>query len=181
MSGSGREPVKEPAEPGLEDLLARAAVREQLHTYCRAMDRMDHALGYSVWHDDGLADYGDIFRGTGREFVDWVCRSHQRLYAHSHQVTTVGIAVAGDHAVSEAYVTAVLRWRDDTGHWEAVNRGRYLDRWSRRDDRWAIDLRRYVHDFDDVHRVSAERLPGHGRRDVDDPSYELFAAIDRLG
>ena len=29
-----------------------------LKRYCRAMDRIDARLGYSVWHDDGLADYG---------------------------------------------------------------------------------------------------------------------------
>src|SRR5829696_2436236 len=43
--------------PQAEEMVAREAVREQLHAYCRAMDRMDHALGYKVWHEDGLADY----------------------------------------------------------------------------------------------------------------------------
>jgi hypothetical protein len=170
--------VSGPGRTSIEELLARDAVREQLHAYCRAMDRVDHALGYSVWHEDGLADYGEIFNGSGREFVDWVCRSHQRLYAHSHQIATTGIVVAGERAASEAYVTAALRWRDDAGHWESVVRGRYLDRWSCRDGRWAIDVRRYVHDFDDVHPIGAERMQGWGRRDANDPSY---AALTDLG
>lgn len=161
----------------LHELRAREAVREQLHAYCRAMDRVDHALGYRVWHEGGLADYGTIFRGTGREFVDWVCRSHQRLYAHSHQISSTGMVVTGDRAASEAYVTAALRWRDESGHWESVIRGRYLDQWSCRDDRWAIDVRRYVHDFDHVRPIDTERLQGWGRRDGDDPSYAVFSHL----
>jgi hypothetical protein len=164
-------------EQRLADLEAREAIRGQLHRYCRAMDRRDHAVGHAVWHDDGTADYGTIFRGTGREFVDWVCESHLRLDAHTHQVTSIGIDVRDAQAVSEAYVTATLRSRSADGVTDAVARGRYLDAWSRREGRWAIDHRVYVHDFDEVTPVGAERLSGWGRRDRDDPSYAVLEAL----
>jgi hypothetical protein len=74
-----------------EELAAREAIRQQLHNYCRAMDRRDDQLGYGVWHDDGTADYGPgIFQGRGRDFVDQVSRNHLRRLAHSHQIATVG-------------------------------------------------------------------------------------------
>jgi SnoaL-like protein len=117
----------------LEDLLAREAIRAQLHNYCRAMDRRDDRLGHAVWHEDGTADYGaDVFQGLGRDFVDQVSRSHLRRTAHSH---------------------------------------RYLDRWSCRGGRWAIDHRRWVLDFGEVGRHVLNPLSGTGARDRTDPSY----------
>ncbi|MET0886829.1 MAG: nuclear transport factor 2 family protein [Mycetocola sp.] len=159
------------------ELEAREAIRDQLHAYCRSMDRCDHALGYAVWHHDGTADYGDVYRGSGRGFVDQTCKSHLRLEAHSHQVTSVGITVRGARAVSEAYVTAALRFRDADGAQVTVIRGRYVDTWSRREGRWAIDHRAYLHDFDQVVRVDDERMTGVGRRDRDDPSYAVLESL----
>ena len=52
--------------------------------------------------------------------------------------------------------------------------GRYLDRWSRRDGHWAIDRRVYLHDFDEVREIKETALPGVGRRDREDPSYQLL-------
>src|SRR3954468_11552442 len=93
----------------LQAMLDRQAITELIHRYCRAMDRVDHALGYSIWHDGSEADYGGIFKGTGREVIDWVCEGHVRgRVAHSHQVTVINMTVDGDHAGSEAYVNAAL-------------------------------------------------------------------------
>lgn len=51
----------------LAELVAREAIRQQLHNYCRAMDRRDDGLGYAAWHEDGAADYGaGVFQGRGR-------------------------------------------------------------------------------------------------------------------
>lgn len=121
----------------------RIAITDRLHQYCYAMDRIDYELGYDVWHPGGTADYGDIFRGTGREFVDWVQAQHKRMNGRSHQVTNIRIELDGDHATSEAYVTACLRFKRH----DNVVRGRYLDTWSRRDGEWRIDARRYEDDI----------------------------------
>ena len=52
--------------------------------------------------------------------------------------------------------------------------GRYLDRWSRREGRWAIDRRVYLHDFGGVREITGSTLPETGRRDRADPSYEVW-------
>lgn len=160
----------------LRELVAREAIRQQLHHYCRAMDRRDDGLAKRVWHEDGTADYGPgIFQGLGRDFVDQVSQSHLRRTVHSHQIATVGIEVTGSRAASEAYATVRLRTVTDDGVTEELYAGRYLDRWSRRGGRWAIDHRVWVLDFDEVDRPVVARLPVGSRRDTSDPSYALFA------
>lgn len=133
----------------------RLAITDRLHQYCYAMDRIDHELGYGVWHPDGTADYAGIFRGTGREFVDWVHTTHVKMSGRSHQVTNIRIELDGDRATSEAYVTACLRFRSR----DTVVRGRYLDTWSRRDGEWRIDARRFEEDLVQIIPVHESQLP----------------------
>ena len=152
------------------------AIEQQLYRYCRAMDRMDIELGYSIWHEDGEADYGEaIFQGSGRGFVDFVTKAHAGMVSHSHQLANPIIELHGDAAVSESYVTAALRIRDGEQLKQMTTRGRYLDRWSFRHGRWAISKRHYVHDFDDVRTIDAISIAGCSARDRSDPSYALFA------
>lgn len=163
----------------------RQAILEVLYRYCRAMDRMDHQLGSSVWHPGGTADYGVIFEGTGQGFVDWVMVAHANLDRHSHQLANVLIEVDGDHAASEAYVTATLRAKPAANGdvAEITSHGRYLDRWSRRETGWAIDHRIFVDDLTTTRTLTAQEAGdpsgGPGRRDVEDPSYGVFASLFR--
>ena len=152
-------------EPTVADLLAKQEITEQLYRYCRALDRFDKPMAMQVWHEDATADYGDdIFQGTGEGFVEWVWPVHEHGFTfHSHQITNVLIDVRDDTAVSEAYVTVWLRPVEGD---DLVDRGRYLDRWERRDGRWAIVARRYVSDMSGM-SAGASRGP-------DDPSWELF-------
>jgi hypothetical protein len=158
----------------------RQSITDLLYRYCRAMDRIDPELGYTIWHDDGEADYGAaIYRGSGRGFIDWVCVQHARLTAHSHQISNVIIELDGAKAGSEAYVTAALRFKEGDRLLQVTARGRYIDRWSRRGGRWGIDKRVYVHDFDDLREISATSIEGWGRRDREDPSYALLNTVPR--
>lgn len=153
----------------------RQAITDQIYRYCRAMDRIDHELGYSIWHEDGTADYGaDVFVGSGRDFVDHVCIQHGHLAVHSHQVTNIVIELDGDTASSEAYVTARLRMERGGKLLQMVVLSRYLDRWSKRADRWAIDHRVTVMDMDEVREVTPMKQHDRGRRDSGDPSYAVL-------
>lgn len=78
-------------------------IRQVVYLYCRSMDRMDVELGYSVWHEDGEADYGDaIYKGSGRGFIDFVTATHANLVCQSHQVSNVIIMLDGDRAQAKA-------------------------------------------------------------------------------
>ncbi|WP_295637263.1 nuclear transport factor 2 family protein, partial [Novosphingobium sp.] len=115
----------------IQALADRQAITDQIYRYCRAMDRIDHQLGYSIWHDDGTADYGAaVFAGLGRDFIDHVCRQHAGLLCHSHQVTNIVIELDGDRAASEAYVTANLRMIREGKLLQMTVLSRYIDRWS---------------------------------------------------
>lgn len=159
----------------LETVIVTHDVTRVLQRYCRAMDRIDAPLGYTVWHPDGTADYGPLFRGTGHGFIDWVCDFHRSLVSHSHLIGNVLVDVHGDHAVSETYVAVALLALTDESHVLTNGRGRYLDQWSRRDGVWAIDARHYVHDFAATTPVAADI--GWGRRDRDDASYGLLGLV----
>lgn len=157
-----------------EEIADRLAITDVIHRYCRAMDRIDADLGHSVWHEDGEADYGVIYRGSGRGFIDWVCVAHRAMIATSHRITNVIVTLDGDRAGSESYVIATLRRMDGKRLLHTSAWGRYVDRWSRRDGRWAIDRRVYVHDFDEVREITESALSGTGRPDRMDPSYRVL-------
>ena len=168
----------ETAEVTAEVTADRLAIAEQLANYARAMDRIDRDLGYAVWHPDGTARYGAMFEGTGRGFIDWVCGTHAQMIAHVHRITNILIRLDGDRAASEAYVHAILRFAQDGVVRQGNVYGRDLDRWSRRDGRWAIDHRDYVQDIDEIVEAGPPLVGAFGgRRDRDDPSYAVFASV----
>lgn len=163
------------SEPGLRELADREAIRQQIYNYCRAVDRMDAALGYRVWHEDGTADYGEsVYCGSGRGLIDHVNGVHGHLLAHSHQVTNIIIQLDGDRAASEAYHIACLRMEREGQLLEMRVCGRYLDRWSRREGHWAIDHRTMIRDIDSIMPVTALSKTGTGSRDRSDPSYQFL-------
>jgi hypothetical protein len=155
----------------------RQAISDQIYRYCRAMDRIDAELGYSVWHEDGTADYGpEVFQGSGRGFIDFVCAQHRKTLTHVHQVTNIIIELDGERAGSESYVVSDLRAGGGDQVKQITTWGRYIDKWSKRDGRWAIDARIAIRDFAEVRDVTPAPLPERGARDASDPSYAVLGA-----
>ncbi len=154
-------------------LEAKEEIRAVLARYCRAIDRMDKQLAYDVWHPDGTANYVGNFEGTGRGFVDWVWHVHTAMQRHTHQIANTLIEVDGDQARSETYVTVTL-WPRDMERVEISVRGRYLDSWSRREGRWAIDHRTHLVDLQSTHEASRAPASEASCRNTVDASYALF-------
>ena len=178
------------AETDVETLLAKQAIRKTMQNYCRGIDRLDREIFTSVFHPDATVDYEGMNTCTAEEITDIFMENHRGWAFHSHQITNSTIKLKGARAVSETYVTAVIRsYPDPSGHSVDMHyRGRYLDRWSKRDGRWAIDHRHLITDilseYDVVDQFAGE-LPDRAdtstqlaRRDRDDPVYELFASLD---
>jgi SnoaL-like domain len=159
----------------LRALADRQQIADLIYRYCRAVDRLDVPLGHSIWHDDGIADYGeDVYRGDGRSVIDHICAQHRRTLHHSHQVSNIIVELDGDRAGSESYVTATLRVRSGEQLKQINVWGRYIDRWSRRNNRWGLDRRLSIRDFDEVRDVTALYSHDVGRRDRSDPSYVVL-------
>jgi hypothetical protein len=160
----------------VESTLAdRQAIAELIYRYCRSVDRLDVPLGHSIWHDDGVADYGaSVYQGNGRGAIDFICAQHGKTLHHSHQVSNILIDLDGDHAGSEAYVIATLRIRRGERLQQMMVWSRYVDSWSRREGRWGLDRRVAIRDFDEIRDVVAMGDYDVGRRDRADPSYQVL-------
>jgi hypothetical protein len=171
----------------VEVLLIKQEIAETLYLYCRAMDRIDEALTLSIWHPDGTCNYSSKSGVPDMLFRDYLTGSTKARAGfanHSHQITNILIKPEGDgaRALSEAYFTASLQTVPKDG-WvsEHLWRGRYLDRWSKRDGKWRIDHRQVVFDSYTPHDFPADRLKDMpldlSRRDADDPSYDHLASV----
>ena len=169
-------------ETAIETLLAKQGITEVLYRYCRAFDRIDDALARTVWHADGTCNYSNRVGVPDMLFRDYLGPSSATRASfrnHSHQITNILIELNGNLARSEAYFTASLQSEPKDGMiTEHLYRGRYLDRWSRRDSVWAIDHRQVVFDSYTPLDFAADRLSGIAleltRRDQQDPSYAHF-------
>jgi hypothetical protein len=160
----------------LQEIVDRQQITEALYIYCRAVDRVDRELGYSIWNVGAQVDYGEaIFIGTARGVIDHICDSHLKGIAHSHQIANIIIKLDGDRALSEAYVNSAMRMTSGTQLVQINTRGRYLDTWSRCNGRWGIDRRVFVADLNEVRSVEAGPVPPSLRLDRTDPSYAHFA------
>ena len=160
----------------VESALAdRQAVTELIYRYCRSVDRLDVALGHSVWHEDGVADYGaSVYQGNGRGVIDFICAQHGKTLHHSHQVTNILIDLDGDRAGSESYAIATLRVRRGEKLLQMMVWSRYIDSWSRREGRWGLDRRVAIRDFDEIREVVAMGDYDVGSRNRGDPSYAVL-------
>jgi hypothetical protein len=124
-------------------LVVKEAITEVLHRYCVAVDRIDEATWWQVWHRDATAHYEEIFDGPAADLMEWIFETHRSCEATSHQLSNVLIDVTGQTATSESYVTACVRIAGT----DVVARGRYFDSWSNREGSWRINERRYRNDI----------------------------------
>jgi ketosteroid isomerase-like protein len=127
------------------ELQDRQAIHDCLMTYSRAVDRLDRELLLSVYHDDAIDDHG-VFVGTPTEFADWVIPMHTATHlSHQHCLFNSTVDLDGDVAHTETYYMFVGMNRQGTPM--AMSGGRYLDRFEKRDGRWAIAARVCVRDW----------------------------------
>jgi hypothetical protein len=166
-------------ERAIETLLAREDIRQQLHNYGRGMDRKDKVLTRAVWHEDGTLDYALPGITTPEQLIAHAWAFHDKCHVLLHRLLQITIEVDGDRAVSEAYCIASLFRELEPGAKmrEHFFHARYLDKWSKRDGRWAVDHRQAVADLGGSRDVEARFGPRQGRLDESDPSYALFASL----
>jgi len=167
----------------LQQLAAKEEIRQQIYNYGRGIDRLDKQLTLNVWHPDGTADYGGK-AVNGRQFVEGLFKSLPTMTASAHHLLESRIEVDGDKATSETIAnTSLMNPLDEklvqgvavgsSGVSVSLIRGRYADRWSKRNGRWALEHRAYIEDFRTVQEVPGKVRVGRGTRDRTDPSYTI--------
>ena len=157
----------------------RAALRDLVVLYCRAVDRRDMALMRRVFHPDALLDYGEaMFRGTLDEFIAASPTGMSAFAMTQHHVTNSYFEIDGDRAEGETYLVAyhVLRLPEQTLY---IAGARYLDRFERRGGEWRIAHRTALRDWEN--EAGAVAQPNIGRFDGGDLSYERLAMFRKAG
>jgi len=132
-------------ERTVRELRDRQEILDCLMRYSRGVDRLDRELLLSVYHEDAVDDHG-MFVGGPEEFADWVVGMHGSTHlSHQHCLFNHTCELDGDVAHAETYYMFAGMNRE--GAPLSMSGGRYLDRFERRDGRWAIAARVCVRDW----------------------------------
>jgi hypothetical protein len=185
-------PAPEPTADELAWLADRCALRRLLVDYTHGGDRWDADLLTSTFHPDAVLAY-NTYSGPA---VDFFRRLFTVTAAHEppdgqHVLLNVNLDFAGDRAYGESYFWArragvgdrrqvsYLGTAPGGGPGYPLERiGRWIDRFERRDGRWAISHRRILvewlpEELENTY-LGDYKLSGLGPalRDRNDPSYE---------
>lgn len=161
----------------IQALLDRQDILDCVTRYCRAVDRFDREMLLSVYHEDAIDDHGS-FVGDREGFADWALNYHrEHQLSHHHMIFNHSVELDGDQAHGETYW---LFFGENRVKPDTLAVGRYIDRFEKRDGRWAIAERVCI--SESVNQIDAVDLPpeframqmGNGRssRDRDDISYQ---------
>jgi ketosteroid isomerase-like protein len=125
----------------------RQEIMDCLLRYTRGVDRHDRALMASAYHPGAIDQHGVAPDLNGDDFTDWAIGWHGEFQTrHQHIINNSSIELDGDVAHVETYYTF---WADNRQGPPSLCFGRYLDRFEKRDGRWAI-----------AHRVCVNELIG---------------------
>lgn len=168
----------------LDALLDRAEILDCIHRYTRGMDRLDRELVRSVYHDGAIDEHGG-FVGPVDDFLDWAFAYHAGQIRHQHYVTNHSVELDGDEAHAETYYVFVGTDRNPDAPLYVVG-GRYVDRFERREGRWAIAARvclvEWLTEFaSGLSPAAVEFMAAIGTvaRDRSDTSYERPLTVKR--
>lgn len=125
----------------------RQEILDCLLRYTRGVDRHDRALMLSAYHPDALDQHGAAPDMEAAPFVDWAIGWHGEFQTrHQHGIGNSSIELDGDTAHVETYYSF---WGDNRQAPPTLAFGRYIDRFEKRDGRWAI-----------AHRVCLNEIVG---------------------
>jgi hypothetical protein len=165
----------------LQDLIERDAIRQVLARYCRGADRCDIELLASCYHDDAIDRHGP-FAGSAEQFATWVI-DKQRTTSIITQHAVSNVVIEFDETrttawVESAFTATHVRPPNETFAEPFLDQfwGRYVDRFEKRGETWAIASREVVHDWSE-RRACGPNMPNvqayrSGKKDRTDPSYE---------
>jgi hypothetical protein len=164
-------------EKKLQELIDRNDIWTVLLKYSRGLDRLDHDLIRSCYHDDAIDDH-HVFVGAPDAFISWAfdysvtCNT-----VHHHGLGNHYCVLDGDNAHSETYYTFI---GGNLKPPHLLSIGRYIDHFQRRDGVWRIANRVCVIEklFELSEQVGANYAGSHddplrtASRDRNDLSYQ---------
>ena len=170
----------------LEVLIEKDKIKDQIFTYCHALDRIDFELGYTVFAEDAEVDYGPTYKGTGRGFIDMMLKMHAKMMLSTHHMMTnilIKFNEDGTKAASETYMHAACKYRNKAKKptFTVLAHCRDIDKWEKRDGKWVIVKRIVAGDNSFMLNPSYtdDYNNGRGKTKEDDPSYTIFCEIEQ--
>lgn len=185
-------------EDAVDRLKDTHEIEQVLYRYARAVDRADWDLLRSVYHPDAYDDHGG-YRGDVEGFVAYVIARHRNIEHSAHHLSNICIDfVDQDVAVVETHCHAfqrfgpgsqrILAFGDEQpivtpGMAAARITGilRYVDRFERRDGKWAIAERTVVSGDLTIEQLEEPVPFGPDRviqrHDLDDHVYKLLSTV----
>jgi SnoaL-like domain len=137
---------------------------ELLAVLSSAVDRADPERIASCYTEDSFDDHGS-FKGTGREFADFVSRPGPMRTMH-HLLGQSIFEVDGDEAWGETFYV----FHGTVGRATVTGHGRYVDFFRRVGGVWKLAYRRVVPDA--VPAGDDAAAYWRASRDSEDPSYD---------
>jgi hypothetical protein len=129
----------------VSELKDREEIRDCLARYCRGVDRFDRELVLSAYHPDALDEHGK-FVGHREDFAEWAIGQHADAHlSHQHCILNHSCELSEDTAHTETYFLFVAMNR--TGKPVTMGGGRYVDRFEKRNGKWAIADRVCLRDW----------------------------------
>jgi hypothetical protein len=171
--------------PELQQLIDRQQIYDCIVRYCSGVDRFDREMLKAVYHLDAMDDHG-AFVGTVDDFIDWAFAYHAKYqHHHKHYVLNHRCELDGTTAHTETYW--IFSGKNKIGPELTLSGGRYLDRFEKRNGRWAIAARKcvieWISDAKETampkENLDAYAATGAPRRDKSDPSYQRPLTVTR--
>lgn len=162
----------------LQQLVDRQQIHDCIVRYCSGVDRFDRDMVRGCYHDDARDDHG-TFVGSPDEFIEYFFGYHSKHQeGHKHYVLNHRCELDGNTAHTETYWIFAGNNRVDPAL--TLSGGRYLDRFEKRNGRWAIAARKCVIEWGGSlgefempkELLAAYALTGVAARDKSDPSYQ---------
>ena len=170
-------------ESELGVLRDREAIRDVLHRYCRAVDRLDAELLKSCYHEDAY-DTHWFANGPAQDFAEWVvAECLPAAHTTVHSITNPIVELDGDRAFVESHVHVLHEMAapgedPDKPYVHQLVECRYVDLFDKRDGEWKISYRHVVVDNMVDFRVPVYPAGGPpestGKRAKEDPVYTGF-------
>lgn len=174
--------MKTSAEDKLEYVSARLDILDCINRVARGVDRLDRDIFRTGYHDDAVLDFGTHV-GTPAEHMDFFFELHRTMQkAHAHTICNHVCEIDGEVAHAETYF--IFASENVSGTPTSLAGGRYIDRFERRDGRWAIATRKCVTTWNltpdsavSQQIAAAFALVGHVSRDRQDLSYQRPSTV----
>ena len=116
--------------------------RQDIHDctlkFCRGINRRDMELLRSAFHPDAIDDHG-TFVGNPDGFLVWIDKVYDGLSFTQHYIMNQTIDLDGDTAHGETYWMVVNVYKGSDA--PILRGGRYIDRFEKRNGKWAIAAR----------------------------------------